>query len=254
MRFSSTPLPSSITLLCAAMPALAQEEAAPAPAPTPESVWEGSVGLGFLQTTGNVESQSLNGNASVTNERVKWRHEALLETLVSSEQDETTGERYLASGKTDYKFSERRYAFGYLKYERDRFSGYEYQATASLGYGERVIHTDGHTLDLEGGPGFRRNKISESADENPGLTDDEAILRGALDYLWKISDTSRFGESVSVEAGDEATISKSVTSLTTQVAGALATKITYTVRHATDVPEGFDKTNTETSVALVYEF
>ena len=218
-----------------------------------DRAWSGSVGLGFLQTSGNLESQSLNGDANVTYERLKWRHKGTLETLFSSERGETTSERYLASGKSDYKFDERRYAFAYLKYEKDHFSGYEYQLTASLGYGARLLDTAAHTLDLEGGPGFRRNRLRDSGDQ-AGQSQDITIGRAALDYLWSIGETSRFGEELSVEAGDEATITKSVTSISTRVAGALATKITYTARHASHVPEGFARTNTETAVTLVYEF
>jgi putative salt-induced outer membrane protein len=100
-------------------------------------------------TQGNTETQNTHARLNVLNERAAWRHEGHLEGLVSSNDDTTTAEKYAALAKTNYKFSESDYVFGVVKYETDRFSGYDYQASESIGYGRRVVKTEAVILDLE---------------------------------------------------------------------------------------------------------
>ena len=115
------------------------------------NTWSGEAELGLVVTTGNTETQSINAKGKVVNERSKWRHTGTIEALNTADDIRTTTEKYLLSGKSDYKFSEFEYFFGMVTYEDDRFSGYEYQATEALGYGRRVIHEPAVTLELEGG-------------------------------------------------------------------------------------------------------
>ncbi len=71
---------------------------------------------------------------------------------------------------------------------------------------------------------------------------------------WRISDSSTFGEALSIEAGEDSTISKSETTLTSQVSDSLSMKLTLLLKHNSDVPPGVDKSDTETSATLVYSF
>ncbi|KAF0192935.1 MAG: hypothetical protein FD165_38 [Gammaproteobacteria bacterium] len=80
------------------------------------------------------------------------------------------------------------------------------------------------------------------------------LARAAGNYVWKISDTTTFSEELTIDAGQDSTISKSVTGLKSQVAGNLATKLTLTIKNTSDVPPGVEKTDTETAVTLVYGF
>ncbi len=95
---------------------------------------------------------------------------------------------------------------------------------------------------------MRRNKPNE------GDAEDEGIVRGALNLDWKISEAVTFTELFSVEAGEDITITQSVTALKSQIAGNLASKISYTVRHASEVPADTEKTDTTLAVTLVYSF
>ena len=211
--------------------------------------WEGEVEVGIVATSGNTETQSINVKAKVVNNREKWRHTGKFEALNNEDNNTTTAERYLISGKSDYRLSDISYLFGTVDYEDDRFSGYDYRATEVVGYGRRVLNTETMTLELEAGAGARQSKL-----ESTGSKDSESLPRGSGNYVWKISDTSTFSEELTIDAGSDTTISKSVTGLKTQVAGSLATKITFTVKNTSDVPPGIEKTDTETAVTLVYDF
>lgn len=215
----------------------------------PVKPWEGEVEAGLVATSGNTDTQNISAKGKVVNNRDKWRHTGKLEALQSETGNVTTAERYLASGKSDYKLSDIDYLFGAVDYEDDRFSGYDYRATEVLGYGRRVLNTPTMTLELEIGAGSRQSKLTSTGD-----TDSEGLARLAGNYNWKISDTTTFGEELTIDAGSDSTITKSVTSLKSQVAGNLATKITFTIRNNSDVPVSVEKTDRETAITLVYGF
>ncbi len=213
-----------------------------------DTSWKGNVELGIVTTSGNTETETINAKAKVETEREKWRHAAFVDTLNSSTQGTSTAERFVINGQSNYKFGEHNYFFAMVNYEDDRFSGYDYRVSEALGYGRRVIGDAALTLDLEIGPGARQSKL------NAGGSDNEYTVRGAAKLAWKISDTSALTSDLSSDVGEDTTITKSVTALTAQVNGSLATKITYTIKNTSDVPVGIKKTDTETAVTLVYSF
>lgn len=210
--------------------------------------WQGGIELGFVNTTGNTKTESINAKAKAQFEQVSWRHTVTYESLTSSDQGSTTAERYVLNGQSDYKFGKHTYFFMMLNYEDDRFSGYDFRVSEALGYGRRFIDEASLTLDLEMGPGARQSRLDDGSNE------DEVTLRGAAKLAWKLSDTSSLTEDLSTEVGEDTTITKSVTALTAQVNSRLATKITYTIKNTSEVPVGVHKTDTETAVTLVYSF
>lgn len=210
--------------------------------------WKGSVELGIVNTTGNTETKTTSAKAKAATETEKWRHTITYESLNSSDQGVTTAERYAINGQSDYKLDKKNFFFAMINYEEDKFSGYEYRMTEAVGYGRRVLEEPNLSLDLEIGPGARQSK------PDTGSTENESTVRGAAKLVWKISKTSTFTEDLSTDVGDDNTITKSVSALTAQINGSLATKITYTVKNSSEVPVGVKKTDTETAVTLVYNF
>jgi len=220
-----------------------------------KSPWTSSVELGFIRTTGNTETQTTAGKADVTYEIEKWRHNGHAEGYGQQSENDVgetvvSAERYELSGKSDYKFTERDYAFGLIKLSKDRFSGFEYEHVASLGYGRKVIKQANMELDLEIGPGIKFFKVDD------GVNDDQALLVLAANYWWAITDTSKFIQELGTEIGEEFTSSRSVTGIQANINSALALKFTYTVRHKSKVPDPAttEKTDTEAAVTLVYNF
>lgn len=214
----------------------------------PVSKWSGDAELGYLRTTGNTDTESLHARGKIVNEREMWRHTGTLEITNKQDSGVDTADRWYVTGKSDYNINDASYLFGLLSYEDDAFSGYEYQANAVLGYGYHVIKQDNLTLDLEGGVGARRSKLLNDGSNTEGL------VRGAADLKWVISPTSTFSQLLTVEVGEDSTISRSVSALTMQIVGNLAAKLAHTIRHASEVPPGIDKTDTETVATLVYSF
>ena len=235
---------TSLTVLAAAMLVTGNAVAEDAP----KSLWKASAELGFVTTSGNTETETLNAKAIASTDREKWRHKGQMTALKSSDAVNTTAQKYTLMGKSDYKLEGKNFLFGVVTYEDDKFSGYDYRITEAIGYGRRVIEETNMTLDLEIGPGSRQSKLDS------GESDSEAMLRVAANYAWTISKTSKFSEALTVEAGEDVTVTKSVTSLASQIEGNLSMKITFTYKNTSEVPVGLDETDTETAITLVYNF
>lgn len=210
--------------------------------------WSGFAELGAVVTTGNTDAESLNAKTRVRYEEETWRHTLQLEALKRSEDGTTAAERYLGSFKSDWKFRPRDYLFGALRYENDRFSGYDYQASATVGYGRRVIESSRTRLDMEAGVGMRQSRLED------GDRDDDLIVRGALFLEHDISENARLGQDLLVQSGSDNTEIESVTSVTAAINDKLALRLSLTAKHNTDVPEDREKTDTITAVSLVYNF
>jgi putative salt-induced outer membrane protein len=218
-----------------------------------ESPWKSSVELGFIRTTGNTETQTTALKADATYEVEKWRHTGHAEGYGQQSQDAqgdtiVSAERYELSGKSDYKFTERDYAFGIVKLQKDRFSGFEYEHVVSLGYGRKVIKQENMELDLEIGPGERFFKIDND------VSDKEALLRLSGKYWWQITDNSKFTQELTTEIGEQFTTSQSITGIQANINSSLALKFTYTIRNKSKVPADTKKTDTEAAMTLVYNF
>ena len=104
------------------------------------------------------------------------------------------------------------------------------------------------TLDIELGLGVR---FSET---DAGDKEDDPVLRFAGDFNWEISENSTFQQTLSVDAGDEGSVYKSLTSLKAQVTDDISLKASFEAKHTTDVPVGSKNTDTTTSLSLAYEF
>lgn len=210
--------------------------------------WQGSVALGYLHTTGNSNTTSLNGKALAGYKSGNWLDSLALTALNASQDDQRTAESYEATGQSDYSLTDSDYVFGMADYLTDRFSGYDRRATEAGGYGRRLVNTDTQQLGVELGVGARQSRFID------GTSDDGVIERFALNYLWKFSDNSNFSENLSIEHGSENTFTQSVTALTANLAGNFALSVSYTVNHNSTVLPGFRNTDTITAVSLVYSF
>src|SRR5690554_692942 len=251
-----------------ALPALAQDETESWEdellyEEEPVRTWLASIELGLLLTSGNTEKESLKGRLDATQDLAKWRNTYNLEAFSSNDQDKATAERYRASAKSDYKLlDDGSYLFGRLAGVDDRFSGYHYELTTTIGYGFRLweqslsYSDDNAFLELEAGPGYRYAKIRASQLE-PGEDDTEeaGILRVAGRFMYPLSAGARFDQRFSTESsilGDNNFIAESESALVANLVSSLAMKLAVNVRYLKEPPSGKKSTDTETSVTLIY--
>lgn len=214
-----------------------------------QSVWQGEGELGFTSTSGNTDAENLNASLGLSRQEGKWKHAASIDSIRNKSDDEVSAESTVFKEKSEYQWSENSYVFGQLRYEDDEFGAYRRQTTIAFGAGSRFLQNERHLLDMSLGLGYRSLREGETREEL-----EDSILTANLDYEFKISETATFSEAILVESGDENTHAESDTSLKAKIDGNLATKISYLVKHNSDVPAGTDKTDEIVTVSLVYAF
>ena len=210
--------------------------------------WTSKAELGASFASGNSENESVNGALVTKYAAEKWEHELGLAGNYGSDGSETTAQRWEFRGQSNYKFTAKAYAFGAARYEDDRFSAYDYQATMAGGLGYKFIDTEKTKFWVQGGPGYRYAKVNET-----GETEDGLIFRGDLGFDYQVTETTKIVDRFLVEAGSDNTYLQNDLGLEVTIAGALGLRVGYQVRHNTDVPAGVEKTDTLTTVGLLYE-
>ena len=217
-----------------------------------DSEWKGNVQFGYVMSTGNTESENLNGKFLLGSNSNHWRQNFKLEIFSSSEDETTTNERYKFSYQLDRKWENKDYWFTSFIYEDDRFSGYDSRASLTSGYGRRFIEDDEHTWDGEIGIGYRMSEIRNPA---PGVDDEnEAIIRLASKYNWQIEEDRSLMADFAVEAGQDSTQYNLEVGFITMIAGDISLKAAYEVRYNTDVPGDTRHLDTITTLNLLYKF
>jgi putative salt-induced outer membrane protein len=228
--------------LASSMPLLAEE----ASKGTTEQNWKAAAELGYVQTSGNSDTKNLNAKLDGSIAYNAWEHALHLETLNSSSNDVRSAEKYLAKGQSDYFINARAYALGVVTWEKDKFDGFDHQASVAIGMGYKVIQEADMELSVELAPGYRYSKFES------GNTEEDGIIRFAETFSWKLTENSTLDQTFSTEAGDSNTVTRFGAALTSQVAGDLSMKVGYYLKHNSDVADGKANTDRETSVTLVY--
>jgi len=235
-RFRSSLL---VFAMLATAPVLGQEAERP---------YDASVALGYVGTTGNTDTTTFNTEVLFTFRQELWTHNAKLQGLASQENDVTRAERYYLENKSDFALDENQYLYGKGSYNDDRFSGFDYQATLSAGYGRYLIRRDNYDLQGFVGAGYRENEIQGFGSEGEG------IISLGESVNWQISDNSKLVQSFTSDIGNDLTVSRFEIGLESNIIDRIATKIAFQLRNNSEVPAGNKKTDTQTSVSLVYTF
>ena len=211
--------------------------------------WKGEAGAGLLTTSGNSETQSLNGSFVLEFLAKPWKNTFSASGINNGDEEGRTAERYAVGNKTDWDFTERDYIFLSLEWEKDLFGGIRERTSETAGYGRHVLTGPAHLLDTEIGVGARQTE-----EQDTGIEEEEVIGRLSGKYQWLISDTSTFSQNLKVEHGSSNTFTEAVTALKLSIIGNLFAKISFTARNNTDVPADTKKTDTETAISLSYAF
>jgi putative salt-induced outer membrane protein len=237
------------TLCALAFLMLSGSALAQAPATAPPDPFVGNVSLGYLATAGNTDSNNGNFSFEVTWDLDgPWKHDWNALAISARTNGVTTAESYSAGYKAMRDFSETSYLFFSADWRQDLFSGYDRQASQAIGYGRRRIDNDRHTLAVEGGAGTKQSDLIT------GEELDEAIIRGGLEYLLNISETSQFSQKLLLEQGDENRYTESTSALKASVVGNIAIVFSITIKNNSDVPVGIEDTDRFTAVSLEYGF
>ncbi len=213
-----------------------------------QAEWSGKGELGGSFATGNSENQSATAALLVTNTYDQWKHELGFAGNYGNDGDVTTAQRWEIRGQSNYDFTKRAFWFGAARYEDDRFSAYDYQGTLATGLGYKIIDTEATKFWVQGGPGYRFAKEQETGDTEDGL-----IFRGDIRFEQQLTANTKIIDRFLIETGSENTYLQNDLGLEVMMSGALGLRVGYQVRYNSEVPPGIEKTDTLTTIGLLYE-
>ncbi|MDQ2701396.1 MAG: DUF481 domain-containing protein [Pseudomonadota bacterium] len=211
--------------------------------------WNGKGELGLALSRGNTKSESLIGKVDLAYSNPQRKFAFGAWGQYASTDGVESARRFGSHGTSGWRLDEKRYIYGSLRSERDDFGTYEYQWTATGGYGYEVIRTDTNRFFVEIGPGYRFAK-----DQGARVHHKEAIGRSLVDWSLKVTDTATLTDTLLVEAGGKNTFVRNLFGVQVAVNESLAMKAGLETRYNSEVEPGIVKTDNLTTVNLVYNF
>ncbi|MEP1447456.1 MAG: DUF481 domain-containing protein [Paraglaciecola sp.] len=216
--------------------------------------------FGFLVASGNTNASTTTAKINTSQELTSWSYQIIGSALYKQSQQEIEGEekdlasaqRLFLSGQFDHKLTQPDdRLFIYCEYENNRFSGFRYQAALAAGWTSRLWHDKQSEFKYSVGPGYAISEVEKNntEDDTKGL-----IVRAAMEFKQKFSANATFRQFISTEADQEFYKTKSETSLSTKLTGALAMKLSLILNHDTSVGPDIEELDTEAAVTLVYQF
>jgi putative salt-induced outer membrane protein len=220
--------------------------------------WSSSAELGAITTTGNTEGTSVTGRINSMQRLERFNNEYYFSAFFKedkkrledgSSERERTAERFKASVKSAFKL-EKEYdnLFVLGSHTDDKFGAYRKYSTLAVGYGTRLLDRANQSLNVEVGPGYSYGKTA-TGDTESGL-----LARAGAFYKWAISEHASFGQDLVVEYGEDNTRTSAETSVTARINGRMQMKAAFIVQNDSDVPVDKKRTDTQTSLTLVYSF
>lgn len=210
-----------------------------------ESNLSTEIELGAIFTSGNTEDQNIKFKSNVVWVQEAWEYGFSIDGFRSSKQDVLAAQRIYSVGSATYNMNEDSFILNRLAHEDDRFSGYDSQSDFSVSYGQNLLRNR-ENLDwnytIGAGMRYSRTPIENTK---------EGIIRLATEVRWNVSDNALFIQNLSIESGKESSISRSESSIQTDIMDNLSMKFSIKIKNQSKVPLGREKTDTETSVTLL---
>jgi putative salt-induced outer membrane protein YdiY len=232
-----------------------------------------SAELGFLFKTGNTKSGDIKAGINLKHEKDQWLNllafNAIAKKIETQDENgndvfESTDNKWDIAGQSNYSLEEggKNYLYGSAFYQQNKFNSFAYQTSASLGWGRHWLETETSSFFADIGPGVKYDVIRAEEATATTLAVEEysetaAIVQAQALYTKQINDFVEFKQYFVAKQAVESeknSYYRAETSLTTKLIESLQFKFSFLVEHDTEVEAGFENTNTETSVTLVYSF
>jgi len=239
-----------VLVSAAASPLVGQEDCPCPPPPPPPPLWTGSLGLSYLATTGNTDTETLGFTGAFARLPTPWGVEFQAAANRAESEGTTTAERYFAGARGKRAFGDRWQMFGGASYESDEFAGFESRMILEAGGIWRALLGPVHTLDFDAGLTW--------TDEEPviGAGIDSFGALAGLAWEWKFSETASFRERLvaypNFDESDDWRV-RSETSLEAALATSWALRLSYLFTRDNLPAPGFEKDDSTTSISLVWK-
>jgi putative salt-induced outer membrane protein len=228
-----------------------------------QDAWSTRAEAGFVAARGNSSTATANAKIEIIREINKWKYTLATSDLYGRSAGITTAQHFDGRFQTDKSFGaqQRTFWFGAVRYEDDRFSGFDYQTTVTTGLGRKFIDTEATKLAIQIGAGYRALRpellikdpvTGEVVSRVLGERSHDGVANGALSFSHAFNDHTKLIDSLLTEAGQANTLTRNDLSLEVKMVKTFAVSLGYSIRHNTEPAAGLKRTDTLTTVNLVY--
>ncbi|QEA37967.1 DUF481 domain-containing protein [Pistricoccus aurantiacus] len=205
--------------------------------------------LGYTNLSGNTNSETLIAKIRLTWLTGLWTHRLRGEAKSVVKDSDTSAEQYLLSARGRRDLEGPHYLFGFARWEKDRFSGYDQQFTMIAGYGRTLLDEETRWLALETGAGYRLDDLEDEAKRRL------SVAYGAVDGGWYFSETASLSQELSLEVTRRELTTRSLTALTAHLNSHLALRLSHEIKHNSSPPDEAEAhTDLTTSASLLYQW
>jgi len=230
-------------------------------APPPQG-WSGKGELGFVDAKGNTNADTFNAKLALSDQLGPWKHTLTVDDLSAKSSGVTSANRKDAAFQTNYDLTSASFVFGGVSYTNDAFSGFAYQANATLGYGRKLIDSAATKLTAQLGFGYGQLRpyepVTDAAGVQIGQTKGEkentAVTQGEIKYEQVLTSTTKLTNDLKFTYASVNTFLEDDLALAVKVSTKLSLGVAYALRHNTSPPPDSKATDTLTTVNLVYSF
>jgi putative salt-induced outer membrane protein len=155
--------------------------------------------------------------------------------------------------QTRFDFIADTFWYGGVRYEQDRSSGFDHQGLVTTGLGRRFIDNDTTKLIGQAGVGYRFFREVDQLAMPDGANGSNIAGVTSLEFSHALTATTSLFDKFSGEFTSSNSFLQNEIGVAVKMTDRMALALAYAVRHNTDPPGGFRKTDTLTTVNLVYE-
>lgn len=202
----------------------------------------------MILVTGNAETKTANAGVALVRQVERWDNTFKLAANAAENNGEKNAESYLVAYNLKYNTNEKSFVFGDIRYRDDKFDSFSSITTVGGGAGYRFFDRETLGWFISGGLGYRDIKVEETNENISGGT-----FIGESDFRVQVSETTEFINTLRFEGNPDNTYIQSVTSLSVGINDTLSLRVVYDVRHNTDPEPNNVRTDTITSLNLVYK-
>lgn len=210
--------------------------------------WTGKGEFGGSISTGNSNDEGLAVALGFDKQTRTWVHDLNLAVDFKREDGATTKDRYFGAYSIRRNFASGFYAEGVLWAERDRFAGYNYRLSESVGLGYRLLDRARLKLRVEGGPALRQ------ADYLTNGYETTTALRAASYLTWQATPRLELSQGIVGYLDTKNSTLLAAAAVSTRLQRKVSARASYEFRYEEDPAGERKQTDTTTRLTLVYSF
>ncbi len=226
--------------------------------------WAGTATIGANRSTGNSESQNINGSIRLGKTVGRWEHlvfgsvfqgESTLIVPTTATDGTITNE--IVSGDTSdrlafgyqpkFYYTDKTYFFGILDWETDEPSNIDVGTRQVIGVGHRFFSTEKTSLSVEIGVGNRNIEVVNGDDV------DGAIGYLGANYLNQLTDNISFNADLRSDFGSDNTYTELTLGLGARVSNRITAKVSYFARSNSDLTSDINPLSTSTDSVTSFQ-